>query len=90
MLEESDGKLGPDGKPAIVDKEEVLRTNTERKYLIMCGEYMWTGGDGYDVLKGKKLVIAAENGQPKTTLIRKFLLGALGIFRRRRTSTIDF
>ncbi|KAJ6526896.1 Metallo-dependent phosphatase [Mycena vulgaris] len=75
LLNESDGKLGPDGKPVLVDKEEVLRTST-RKYLIMCREYMWQGGDGYDVLKGKKLVITGENGQPMSALIRKFLLGA--------------
>ncbi|KAJ6492676.1 Metallo-dependent phosphatase-like protein [Mycena vulgaris] len=75
LLNESDGKLGPDGKPVLVDKEEVLRTST-RKYLIMCREYMWQGGDGYDVLKGKKLVITGENGQPMSTLIRKSLLGA--------------
>ena len=75
MLNESDGKLGPDGKPVLVDKEEVLRTST-RKYLIMCREYMYQGGDGYDVLKGKKLVITGENGQPMSALIRKFLLGA--------------
>ncbi|KAJ6556564.1 Metallo-dependent phosphatase [Mycena vulgaris] len=75
LLAESDGKLGPDGKPVLVDKEEVLRTST-RKYLIMCGEYMWQGGDGYDALKGKKLVMTSENGQTMSALIRKFLLGA--------------
>ena len=58
----------------IVKKEQVLRTST-RKYLIMCGEYMVNGGDGYDALKGKKQVITAENGQSKSALIRKFLLG---------------
>ncbi|KAF8145139.1 Metallo-dependent phosphatase-like protein, partial [Mycena galopus ATCC 62051] len=71
LLNESDGKLGQDGKPVLVDKEEVLRTST-RKYLIMCREYMWQGGDEYDVLKGKKLVITGESGQPMSALIRKF------------------
>ncbi|KAF7344288.1 Metallo-dependent phosphatase [Mycena venus] len=75
LLADADGKLGPDGKPVLVDKEEVLRTST-RKYLIMIGEYMWEGGDGYDVLKGKKLAIPSENGQAMSALIRKFLLGA--------------
>lgn len=41
----------------------------------MVGEYMVKGGDGYEILKGKKLVIPAENGQPKSALIRKYLLG---------------
>ncbi|KIY73873.1 Metallo-dependent phosphatase [Cylindrobasidium torrendii FP15055 ss-10] len=63
-------------KPEVVlDKEEVKRTNT-RKYLVMVGEYMAQGGDGYDVLKDKKQVISSENGQSKSALIRKFLLGA--------------
>ena len=51
-----------------------MRTST-RTYLIICGEYMVKGGDGYDVLKGKKLVISGENGQPKIAPVRKFLLG---------------
>ncbi|KAF7791785.1 hypothetical protein EIP86_002809 [Pleurotus ostreatoroseus] len=63
-----DTKVGADGKPILVDKEEVLRTST-RSYLIICGEYMVKGGDGYDVLKGKKLIIAGENGQPKIALL---------------------
>jgi 5'-nucleotidase len=74
-------QIGADGKPILVDKEEVLRTST-RKYLIMCGEYMVQGGDGYDVLKGKKLVITAENGQSKGALIRKFLLGEFSSYFR--------
>ncbi|PPR01109.1 hypothetical protein CVT24_000405 [Panaeolus cyanescens] len=62
-------------KPGVpVDKEEVKRSST-RKYLVMVGEYMAQGGDGYDVLKGKKQIIPAENGQSKSALIRKFLLG---------------
>ncbi|KAJ7511422.1 Metallo-dependent phosphatase [Mycena galericulata] len=75
LLDESDGKLGPDGKPVLVDKEEILPTSM-RKYLIMCGYYIWEGNDGYDALKGKKLVITGETGQTKCQLIRKFLLGA--------------
>ncbi|KAG5220151.1 Metallo-dependent phosphatase [Salix suchowensis] len=75
LLAESD-KLGPDGSPIPVDKEEVLRNGT-RKYLIMVGEYMFEGGDGYDILRTQKLVITAENGQSKSALIRKYLLGLL-------------
>ncbi|KAF5384466.1 hypothetical protein D9757_006409 [Collybiopsis confluens] len=67
----------PDPKnPGVsVDKEEVKRTST-RTYLVMVGDYMYGGGDGYDVLKGKKQVITTESGQSKSALIRKFLLGA--------------
>jgi 5'-nucleotidase len=67
-------QIGANNKPVLVDKEEVLRSST-RKYLIVAGEYMVQGGDGYDALKGKKLVITTENGQSKSALIRKYLLG---------------
>lgn len=70
-------KQDPRNPGAIVDKEEVERTST-RKYLVMVGNYMAQGGDGYGVLKGKKQVITAENGLPKSALIRKFLLGESG------------
>lgn len=74
LTQESDQR-GENGRPATIDKEQVLRTST-RKYLIMAGEYMAQGGDGYDVLKDMKQAIGAENGQSKSALIRKFLLGA--------------
>ncbi|THU84298.1 Metallo-dependent phosphatase [Dendrothele bispora CBS 962.96] len=74
LLDESK-EVGKDGKPILVDKEEVLRSSS-RKYLIMAGEYMVQGGDGYDALKGQKFILTAENGQSKSALIRKFLLGA--------------
>ncbi|KAJ7270316.1 Metallo-dependent phosphatase [Mycena rebaudengoi] len=88
LLHEFDGKLGPDGKPVLVDKEEVLRTST-RKYLIMCREYMWQGGDGYDALKGKKPVITSENGQSMCALVRKFLLGAQFLNQKIQTKPED-
>lgn len=74
LTKESD-QIGTNGQPIMVDKEQVLRTST-RKYLIMAGEYMVQGGDGYTALKGQKEIITAENGQSKSALIRKFLLGA--------------
>ncbi|THU95171.1 Metallo-dependent phosphatase [Dendrothele bispora CBS 962.96] len=72
LLDESK-EVGKDGKPILVDKEEVLRSSS-RKYLIMAGEYMVQGGDGYDALKGQKFILTAENGQSKSALFRKFLL----------------
>jgi 5'-nucleotidase len=66
--------IGPDGKSRLVDKEQILRSST-RKCLMVCGEYMAMGGDGYDALKKGKLVINGESGQPKAALVKKYLLG---------------
>ncbi|KIK93908.1 hypothetical protein PAXRUDRAFT_828526 [Paxillus rubicundulus Ve08.2h10] len=74
-LQEESKEVGDDGKPKVVDKEEVLRTSN-RKYVIMVGQYMAEGGDGYDVLTRQKVILGEENGQSKSALIRKFLLGA--------------
>lgn len=67
--------MGDDGKPKMVDKEEVQRTS-QRKFVIMVGEYMRQGGDGYDILREQKVILGEESGQSKSALIRKFLLGA--------------
>ncbi|KAG2140515.1 Metallo-dependent phosphatase [Suillus bovinus] len=73
-LREETKQVGPDGKPKLIDKEEIKR-NHDRKYIVTVGEYMTQGGDGYTVLEQQKLILNGENGQPKSTLIRKFLLG---------------
>ncbi|TFK22412.1 Metallo-dependent phosphatase [Coprinopsis marcescibilis] len=73
MLEDS-SQVGPNGIPVLVDKEKVTRS--DKKYLIVTGEYLSQGGDGYAALKGQKLVITPENGQSKSQLVRKFLSGA--------------
>ena len=67
-------EVGPDGKPKLIDKEEIKR-NHDRKYTVAIGEYMSKGGDGYTVLKEQRLILNGENGQPMSALIRKFLLG---------------
>lgn len=67
--------VGPDGKPKLIDKEEIKR-NHDRKYIVTVGEYMTQGGDGYAVLMKQKLILNGENGQSKSALTRKFLLGA--------------
>ncbi|KAL4266750.1 5'-nucleotidase family protein [Pleurotus pulmonarius] len=85
LLAESD-KLGPDGSSILVDKEEVSRSGT-RKYLIMVGEYMFEGGNGFDILRTQKLVVTAENGQSKSALIRKYLLGAQFLTRKIQDKT---
>ncbi|KAJ8501489.1 hypothetical protein ONZ45_g12136 [Pleurotus djamor] len=68
----SESKLDSQGNPSL---EKVDPTSTARKYLIMVGEYMTQGGDGYDILKTQKLILNGENGQPKGALVRKYLLG---------------
>ncbi|KAF8837793.1 Metallo-dependent phosphatase [Paxillus ammoniavirescens] len=84
-LQEESKEVGDDGKPKVVDKEEVLRTS-KRKYVIMVGQYMAEGGDGYDVLKRQKVILGEENGQSKSALIRKFLLGAQYLTKMAQTT----
>jgi hypothetical protein len=83
-LREETKEVGPDGKPKLIDKEEVKR-NHDRKYIVAIGEYM-IGGDGYTVFKNQKLILNGENGQSKSTLIRKFLLGERDILISSGTS----
>lgn len=73
-LREETKKVGPDGKPTLVDKEEIKRGH-DRKYIVAVGEYMTQGGDGYTILQKQNLILNGENGQSKSMLIRKFLLG---------------
>jgi 5'-nucleotidase len=74
LLEDSN-KTDAEGKRVLVDKEQVLRTSS-RKYLIMCGEYMALGNDGYKALMGKRLVMDAESpGFSKSAIIQKFIQG---------------
>ncbi|EAU80500.2 hypothetical protein CC1G_11855 [Coprinopsis cinerea okayama7 len=89
LLEES-SQLTPNGTPILVDKEPVARSS-DRKYLIVTGEYLANGGDGYTMLKDQKLVINAENGQPKNQLVKKFLGGLQLLNRdsREGTRTLD-
>ncbi|KIK95089.1 hypothetical protein PAXRUDRAFT_407850 [Paxillus rubicundulus Ve08.2h10] len=84
-LQEESKEVGEDGKPKVVDKEEVLRTS-KRKYVIMVGQYMAEGGDGYDVLTRQKVILGEENGQSKSALIRKFLLGAQYLTKMAQTT----
>lgn len=67
-------ETGPDGVRALINKEEITRSTT-RKYTLMTSEYLADGGDGYVVFKNKPPILSAESGQPKSALIRKFLLG---------------
>ena len=44
-------------------------------YKIVTREYMASGHDGYDVLKGSKYLVEDESGQMMSTVVRKYLLG---------------
>ncbi|KAJ8514906.1 hypothetical protein ONZ45_g7602 [Pleurotus djamor] len=68
----SESRLDNQGNPTL---ENVDPASTARKYLIMVGEYMTKGGDGYDILTKQKPIITAEGGQSKSALVRKYLLG---------------
>ena len=57
-----------------VEYEEVPRTS-DRKYAIITREYMAEGHDGFEMLKGQKLLIDDEQGQMMSTIVRKYLLG---------------
>jgi hypothetical protein len=42
------------------------------------------GGDGFEMLKGRKFIVDDENGQPASSILRSFLLGTslLSIMQR--------
>jgi hypothetical protein len=42
------------------------------------------GFDGFDALKGRKMIIDDENGQTMSSIIRAFLLGSAYIFRHKQ------
>ncbi|KAG2011616.1 flagellar associated protein [Coprinopsis cinerea AmutBmut pab1-1] len=74
MVEDPD-EIGPNGIPFVVDKEPVSRTS-DKKYLIVTGEYLANGGDGYTMFKGQPVIITAENGQPANQLVKKYIGGS--------------
>lgn len=55
--------------------DEVEREKGGRMYKIVTREYLASGYDGYDVLKGNKYLIDDEAGQMMSTIVRKYLLG---------------
>lgn len=77
LLEDSQ-KLGPDNKLILVDKEEIFRTSN-RELVLLTGQFMSLGGDGYDCLANKKVLISSEGGQPKSAVVRTSLLGGRSI-----------
>jgi len=44
-------------------------------YRVVTREYLASGHDGYDMLKGNKYLIEDEGGQMMSTVVRKYLLG---------------
>ena len=59
--------------------EEVKREKGGRMYRVVTREYLASGHDGYDMLKGNKYLIEDEGGQMMSTVVRKYLLGKLTV-----------
>ena len=55
--------------------EEVKREKGGRMYRVVMREYLASGHDGYDMLKGNKYLIEEEGGQMMSAIVRKYLLG---------------
>ena len=62
--------------------EEVKREKGGRIYRVVTREYLASGHDGYEMLKGNKYLIEDEGGQMMSAVVRKYLLGesAVGSF----------
>jgi len=73
LLEDSQ-ELGPDKKPILVDKDEIFRTS-DRELVLVATEYVVEGGDGYNCLTNKKVLISPEGGQIQSSIVRQSLLG---------------
>ena len=55
--------------------EEVKREKGGKMYRVVTREYLASGHDGYEMLKGNKYLIEDEGGQMMSTVVRKYLLG---------------
>ena len=44
-------------------------------YKVVTREYLASGHDGYDMLKGNRYLVEDEGGQMMSTVVRKYLLG---------------
>ena len=55
--------------------EEVKREKGGRMYKVVTREYLASGHDGYEMLKGNKYLIEEEGGQMMSAVVRKYLLG---------------
>lgn len=58
----------------LTDIWEVKREKGGRKYKIVTREYMATGHDGFEALKGMPYLVDDESGQVMSALVRKYLL----------------
>jgi hypothetical protein len=55
--------------------DEVKREKGGKMYRVVTREYLASGHDGYEMLKGNKYLIEDEGGQMMSTVVRKYLLG---------------
>jgi len=64
--------------------EEVKREKGGRMYRVVTREYLASGHDGYEMLKGNKYLIEDEGGQMMSAVVRKYLLGSRFVNRMSR------
>ncbi|KAI5124075.1 hypothetical protein M0805_003902 [Coniferiporia weirii] len=64
--------------------EEIKRERGDRKYVVVTREYMADGHDGFDCLRGQKMLIDDEQGQMMSAIVRKYLLGTKYINKMNR------
>ena len=70
--------------------DEVKREKGGRMYRVVTREYLASGHDGYDMLKGNKYLIEDEGGQMISAVVRKYLLGEsrIGTFPQLRLKQV--
>ncbi|CAE6415542.1 unnamed protein product [Rhizoctonia solani] len=68
-------EVGSDGSVHTKNGQPIER-DASHTYRIVTREYMATGHDGYDALKGKPYLIDDENGVIMSSIVRRYLLGS--------------
>ncbi|CAE6516088.1 unnamed protein product [Rhizoctonia solani] len=68
-------ELASDGSIHSKNGQPVQR-DASHTYRIVTREYMASGHDGYDALKGKPFLIDDENGVIMSSIVRRYLLGS--------------
>ncbi|OBZ75651.1 Trifunctional nucleotide phosphoesterase protein YfkN [Grifola frondosa] len=70
--------------PVLIDGDPILRVRGGRKYRIVSREYMASGHDGFEMLKGQKYLVDDESGQMMSIIVRKYVLGCRFVNRLSR------
>lgn len=64
--------------------EEVKNVEGGRVYSVITRDYMAQGFDGFDAMRGRRMIIDEEVGQSMSAIVRSFLLGSAFIFRNKQ------